>query len=134
MVNCSFQYAGLFGAAFRQCKLTGSSFSGANTAAMTIEGGDWSYTDLREQEFYKMRLEEINFKGADFNRAKLEKCRIRACNLEGAVISGASFRGSDLRDSVIDGLDILGADFHGARIDIGQAVAMARALGAVFKP
>ena len=77
IVNCTFQYAGLFAAVFEECKLTGTVFVGANTASIQIIGGDWSYTDLREMDFYKMELENINFRGADLNRAKLEKCRIK---------------------------------------------------------
>ena len=50
------------------------------------------------------------------------------------MISGASFRQSDLRDSNLGATDILGADFRGARIDVQQAIDMARALGAKFEP
>ena len=65
---------------FEECKMTGTVFVGANTASIQIIGGDWSYTDLREMDFYKMELENINFRGADLNRAKLEKCRIKNCD------------------------------------------------------
>ena len=60
IVNCTFQYASLFGASFEECKMTGTVFVGSDASALTIRGGDWSYTDLREMDFYKMDLEGEN--------------------------------------------------------------------------
>ena len=69
-VNCTFPYSGFFAAEFHQCKMTGSSFAGASCAGVLIKGGDWSYTDLRELDFSRMRLSAL--RGRTYGSAALK--------------------------------------------------------------
>lgn len=97
---------------------------------MVIRGGDWSYTDLRGIECYKMELDHINFEHADLRECLIEKCSMRYCNFRHALMSGTVLKESDLRDSVLDGVDLLGIRFCSVSIDLEQSAAISAALGA----
>lgn len=71
-----------------------------------------------------MRLRE-----ADLTGVRLEGASLLRCDLSGAWLHGADLTRCDLRGSDLGGLDPLTAKIGGAIIDVGQAAAVATALG-----
>lgn len=55
-VGCSFEGTSLFDAALLGCKLTGSRFGGCTLRPLTVDGGDWSYVELRDADLRGLEL------------------------------------------------------------------------------
>ena len=106
----------------------------ADCRCFTLEGGDWSYTDLREVDLSHQTMENVNFYGADLTGCRIEKSTLRDCNFTEARLSNARFCESDLRGSKLEGIDVLGIEWKNAKIDLAQAVLLAEALGAKYLP
>lgn len=133
-INCKFRYASLFAAEFTECKMTGSAFVGADCVCFQVQGGDWSYTDLRENDFSKMNLSHVNFSGADLRGCDFSKSSVRYCNFDEALLTGVSFCGADLRDSTLYNTDIFGINLKNAKVDLELAVCIASAHGVKYEP
>lgn len=132
-LGCNFKFANFFATVFDHCKMTGSSFAEAESELMTIDGGDWSYTELREIRFDRKQLRGIDFTGADLTGARFFKCRVENCTFREAVTDRLSFCQSDIRDSTFEEVDLLSLDLSGAVVDLGQCVALAEAAGAIYR-
>ena len=133
-LNCRFRFASFFASTVKECKMTGSDFGDADINCINIVGGDWSYTSLKELNFSKMELCDINFEGADLTGCVLEKCRIDGCSFYGANLMNASFKGSDLRGSNLTGIEVLDVNLQHTKVDLEQCVSIASGLGAVYTP
>lgn len=129
-LNCQFRLASLFGTTFEECKMTGSSFVESNMDAITIIGGDWSYTHLRFHRFKGLCLRKVKFTESDLYECNLEKCDLREADLTKAVLAKAKLAHADLRGAKIDGIDLKSFDLKDVKIDLAQAVEVARAYGA----
>ena len=123
-----------FASTVKECKMTGSDFGDADINCINIVGGDWSYTSLKELNFSKMELCDINFEGADLTGCVMEKCRIDGCSFYGANLMNVSFKGSDLRGSNLTGIEILDVNLQQTKVDLEQCVSIASGLGAVYTP
>ena len=76
-LNCTFRLARLFGATFDECKMTGSGFEEADLAAIKVDGGDWSFTDLSGRMLTSLDLKGVRFADANFAFADLRKSTLR---------------------------------------------------------
>ena len=56
LLNCAFKFCSMFSAEFHQCKTTGTSFSEIEMSTVTVNGGNWSYTNLRYCDFSSKKL------------------------------------------------------------------------------
>ncbi|WP_026688895.1 pentapeptide repeat-containing protein [Alteribacter aurantiacus] len=132
-LNCDFHMANLWTVHFSHCKMTGSSFIEAILTGMSIEEGDWSYTNFRlqalgkqnftnvrlmEADFYEADLTGVVFSGADLTRAKLMKANLKKADLREAVVDGINFKDLELNDTKLDWHQAIRvAESHGAKVD-----------------
>jgi uncharacterized protein YjbI with pentapeptide repeats len=68
---------------------------------------------------------------ADLTGADLSGCDLTGTDLTRAQLHGVRLRGADLRRAVLDGCDVDAVGWRDVRIDLAQAVLLARARGAV---
>jgi fluoroquinolone resistance protein len=129
-LNCQFRMANLFSTKFVECKMTGSSFEESNLDALTIQGGDWSYTHLRFHRLKGLNLRDVSFVEADLYECNLEKCDFQNADLSRAVLAHAILTHADLRGAKVDAVDWRSFDLTNVRLDLVQAVDVARAFGA----
>jgi fluoroquinolone resistance protein len=97
---------------------------------ITIDGGDWSYTNLRHANLSKQDLRGVRFFEADFTDTDLTKADLRDCNLERVSLSRAKLAGADLRGANLEGVGLKSLDVKGARMDREQSVLFMRSYGA----
>lgn len=64
-VNCDLRGANLATAVLAGCKLTGSDLTGARLLGLQVDGGDWSYTNLRSLDLVKVSLAGVRLAHAD---------------------------------------------------------------------
>lgn len=128
--NCRFQHANLFIAKFEQCKMVGSDFAGTQLGGVTISGGDWSYTNLRNADLSKQNLRGIRFCEADLYGCNLEKADLRNVDLTRCQMGKVRLQQADLRGATMSGVDFTSVDIKGVRIDMNLAVEFARSYGA----
>lgn len=110
--------------------MTGSSFGEADLSGVSIRGGDWSYTFLRNHHLKRCDLSGVLFKESDLYHCNFEKSNLRNADLSYANVSGVSFSGAVLRGAILDGIDLKSLNLKGARIDIAQAIQLAHSFGA----
>ncbi len=110
--------------------MTGSDFSGASLDGITIDGGDWSYTNLRLARLAKQNLRGIKFHEADLSGADLDKADLRDCDLSMALLAKANLQGTDLRGADMEGVDFKTLTLAGTKMDREQAVLFSKAYGA----
>jgi len=134
MLNCVFRMCSLFSTVFENCKMTGSAFFDIDAPYYEINGGDWSFTDLRDLSFYKMELYHVNFEGADFTGCCMDHAKITACSLRHARFGNTSMVSADLRESDLSGSNLPGLILRKTKIDLQQAVLLAESLGAYYEP
>ena len=72
---------------------------------MTVEGGDWSYVNLRGADLSGLDLTGVRLVEADLSEADLRGTVLRYCDLTRAV----------LRNVTLDGADLVGADLSERR-------------------
>ncbi|TAL26110.1 MAG: pentapeptide repeat-containing protein [Frankiales bacterium] len=130
-LGCRMERVRLFGSTLRGCKLTGSTFVRAALRPLTVDGGDWSYVSLRAADLRSVALAGVGLAEADLTDADLSGCDLTGADLSRARLRGVRLRGADLRGARLDGCDVDGVDWAEVRIDVSQAVLLARAHGAV---
>ena len=130
MTNCVFELCSLFDTVFESCKMTGSVFYETDCTCFSVIGGDWSFTDVRELDFYKMKLCDVNFDYADFTGCCLDGAVFQNCNLSHIKVGNTSAIGTDFRGSAMDGVDFRGIQMKKTKIDMAQAVLIASCMGA----
>ena len=130
MTNCVFELCSLFDTAFDSCKMTGSVSYEIDCTCFSITGGDWSFTDVRELDFYKMKLCGVNFDHADFTGCCLDQAVFQDCNLSHIKVGNTSAVGTDFRSSTMDGIDFRGIQMKKTKIDLTQAILIASCMGA----
>ena len=128
--RCVFELCSLFDTAFDSCKMTGSVFYEIDCTCFSIIGGDWSFTDVRELDFYKMKLCGVNFDHADFTGCCLDQAVFQDCNLSHIKVGNTSAVGTDFRSSTMDGIDFRGIQMKKTKIDLTQAILIASCMGA----
>lgn len=134
MLNCVIKMCSLFSTVFENCKMTGSAFLDIDAPYYEINGGDWSFTDVRDLSFYKMELVRVNFEGADFTGCCMDYARFFGCNLRHARFGNTSAVSADLRESDLSGSNLPGLILKKTKIDLQQAVLLAESLGAQYEP
>lgn len=134
ILNCIFRMCSMFSTVFDNCKLTGSAFFDVDAPYFEINGGDWSFTDLRDLPFYKMELHHINFEGADFTGCCMDHATISNCCMRHARFGSTSMVSADLRESDLSGSNLSGLILRKTKIDLQQAVLLAESLGADYEP
>jgi uncharacterized protein YjbI with pentapeptide repeats len=130
-LSCRFDRAKLLHASWQGCKLTGSQFPGAQLRPMTVEDCDWSYTSLRGVDLSGVDLSGQRFREADLTDADLRECDLTRADLDRARLQSAKLRGADLRGASMDEVNWRAFDVTGVRLDLVQAVQVARAHGAL---
>lgn len=133
LANCTFSYTYLFMARIEKCRLIGSSFANADLTGVVITGGDWSWSNLRQQTLKELDLRDMKLVEADLSGADLTKTDLRDSDLTRANFSGAKLLETDLRGAKLTGADLRTADLKGARMDISQAVYLAQSYGAIVE-
>lgn len=129
--NCSFRMAKLFNAEFLGCKLVGSSFDEADLSALVISRGDWSYVTLQFHDLRGRDLRGVRFAEADLYECNLERVDLRDADLTRANLLNARLAKADLRGANLEGIDLSALDLEGVRLDVAQAVQLARAHGVI---
>lgn len=124
-LSCKFKGATFFATTLRDCKMTGSDFADADCGMLTVEGGDLSYVNLRNQSFSKHHFDGVRFCGADLSGCRFRDCTISECDFAEAIVQNTSFFGSDLRGSSLGRLNLRGVDLKNARLDVEQCVTIA---------
>ena len=112
-------------------KLAGSQFPGAQLRPMTTTDSDWSWTSLRGADLSGLVLAGQRFREADLAGADLRECDLTGADLDRARLQGARLRGADLRGASTDAVDWRAFELTGVRLDLVQAVQVARAHGAL---
>ena len=130
-LSCRFDRAKLFDVSWTGCKLTGSQFPGATMRPLTSVESDWSYASLRGvdlsgADFSGQKLTEADLTDTDLRDSDLSRADLRHARLQTTLVRGADLRGADT-----EGVNWRGFDPTGVRLDLGQAVALARAHGAL---
>jgi len=69
--NCDLRRAVLSTAVFAGCKMTGSELIGARLVGVTIDGGDWSWVNWRQQSLVGLDLRGVLLVEADLSAADL---------------------------------------------------------------
>lgn len=128
--NCRFTGVNLFAAIFEECKMVGTDFTNVLWDGITINGGDWSYTNLRHANFTRQDLRSVRFMEADLTESKLEKADLRGADLTRTNLTKTKLAGADLRGADMSGVNFKALDLAKVRIDMFQAVAFAKAYGA----
>jgi len=127
-LSCQFNGASFFAVKFENCKMMGSELINTDCSLLQIEGGDWSYTNLRKQSFQKQNLCGIRFTGADLSDCRFNQCKMNDCEFDEAIVHETSFYRSDIRNSSIGNLNLFEISFRQALLDIGQCVTLAETL------
>jgi uncharacterized protein YjbI with pentapeptide repeats len=130
-LTCRFDRARLFDVSWTGCKLTGSQFPGATMRPMTSVECDWSWTSLRGAELSGTDLSRQRLREADLTDADLRECDLTEADLDHARLQGAKLRGADLRGASCEAVHWRALDLTGVRLDLAQAVLVARAHGAL---
>jgi fluoroquinolone resistance protein len=130
-LSCRFDRARLFDVSWTGCKLTGSQFPGATMRPMTSIECDWSYASLRGVDLSGLDLSGQKLTEADLTDTDLREADLRRADLRHARLQSTRLRGADLRGADTDAVNWRGFDLTGVRLDVGQAVAVARAHGAL---
>lgn len=60
-------------------------------------------------------LQKSDLRGADLSRVQLSQCKLK---------------GADMREAIVEGIDLKSLDLQGVRMDMEQAVLLARSFGA----
>jgi len=133
MKNCAFLTCRLSGATFfavklENCKMMGSDLTNTDCALLQIEGGDWSYTNLRKLSFQKQNLCGIKFVGADLSDCRFNQCKMNDCEFDDAIVHETSFYKSDIRNSSIARLNLFEISFKLAKLDASQCITIAEHL------
>ena len=132
-LSCRFERVRLAFSTWSGCKLTGSTFLRCDLRPLTVQGGDWSYVSLRQADLRRVSLAGLKLAEADLSDADLSECDLRGSDLPHARLRGVKLRGADLRGAVLDACEVDLVDWTGVRIDLAQAVLLARARGAVVE-
>ncbi len=85
--------------------MTGSVFSEVTWHGVRIEGGDWSYCNLRYAELSRVNFRDANLRDADCYQANLSGGCFQGADLSRAIFTQANIKGADLRGAVLTGID-----------------------------
>jgi len=127
-LSCRFAGASFFAVKLENCKMMGSDLMNTDCALLQIEGGDWSYTNLRNLSFQKQDLCGIRFLGADLTGCRFNQCKMNDCEFDEASVHDTSFYKSDIRNSSIASLNLFEINFKQALLDLEQCIAIAEYL------
>lgn len=126
LTDAAFERGQFYGAELRGAKITRGSFRSSNleTAGFqgaSIDGTDFTETELHLTEWTKALVTNATFERASFGDANLDGATFKSCNFKGADMSAdeedsrpttkAVFEDCDFRDSTWTGRDLSGATF-----------------------
>jgi fluoroquinolone resistance protein len=129
--NCRFRGGNLFLAQFIECKAVGANFTEARVEAITVQGGDWSYANLRHLDLEKLDARGVKFESADFYGSVLKSADLRDCDLRRVNFDQAKLEGVDFRGGQLEGVDLSTLSLKKAKMDMGQAILFAQCHGIV---
>ncbi len=132
-LSCRFERARMSNSVFEACKLTGSHFVGADLRPLETRDCDWSWTSLRGVDLSGTDLSGQRLTEADLTDADLRECDLSGADLTSARVQNARLRGADLRGASTGGVDFRQVDLKGVRLDVLQAVQVARTYGALVE-
>jgi uncharacterized protein YjbI with pentapeptide repeats len=132
-LSCRFERARMSNSVFEACKLTGSHFPGADLRPLESRDCDWSWTSLRGVDLSGTDLSGQRFTEADLTDADLRECDLQRADLTNARVQHLALRGSDLRGASTGGVDFRQVELKGVRLDLLQAVQVARTYGALVE-
>ncbi|WP_236636012.1 pentapeptide repeat-containing protein [Exiguobacterium sp. SH5S13] len=118
---------------FDQCKTTGSSFESCTFGGVTVRGGDWSFVNLRHAPLRKMDWSDVRLVEADLYGADLKESRWTNAALTRAVLQHADCTAADFIGADMDGVDFTDVTLKKTKLDVMQAVQVARSLGAIVE-
>lgn len=136
---CRFEFADLFGAEFRDCRLIGTNFERGSfaeqlTGKKYICSGKIENSNLSNASLAGLQLQGCSLKGNRWYETDIEKADFSGADLSEGEFSGihwstANFTGCDLRGASLQGLDLRTTDLSGAILDSWQACLLVSALG-----
>ena len=132
-LSCRFDRARLSNSVFEACKLTGSHFVGADLRPLETRDSDWSWTSMRGVDLSGTDLSGQRLNEADLTDADLRECDLTGADLTSARVQHTKLRGSDLRGAATGNVDFRHVDLTGVRLDVLQAVQVARTYGALVE-
>ena len=94
---------------------------------------DWSWTSLRGVDLSGTDLSGQKFVEADLTDADLRECDLSGTDLTNARVHHLKLRGADLRGASTGGVDWRQVELKGVRLDVLQAVQVARIHGALVE-
>ncbi len=118
LAGADFSRESLGGRHFQDVRLNGADFSEASLRGVVFEDCDLSGAELTSADLVDCAL----------LRCRLERARLFGSTLRGCKLTGSTFLRAELRPLVVDG-----GDWSRVRIDLAQAVLLARARGAVVE-
>ncbi len=132
-LSCRFERARMSNSVFEACKLTGSHFVAADLRPLETRDCDWSWTSLRGVNLSGSDLSGQKLVEADLTDADLRECDLTGADLTNARVQHLKLRGADLRRASTGGVDWRQLDLKGVRLDLLQAVQVARTYGALVE-
>lgn len=129
-LNCQFDGANLFLTEFDQCKMTGSSFESCTFEGVVVREGDWSFVNLRHAPLRKMDWSGVRLNEADLYGADLKESTWTNASLSRAVLQHADCTDADFVGAEMDGIDFTDVTLKRTKLDVMQAVQVARSFGA----
>jgi uncharacterized protein YjbI with pentapeptide repeats len=132
-LSCRFERARLSNTVFEACKLTGSHFVGTDLRPLEARDCDWSWTSLRGVDLSGTDLSGQKMVEADLTDADLRECDLTGADLTSARVQHAKLRGADLRGASTGNVDWRQVELTGVRLDVLQAVQVARTFGALVE-
>jgi uncharacterized protein YjbI with pentapeptide repeats len=132
-LSCRFDRARLSNSVLEACKLTGSQFLGSDLRPLEARDCDWSWTSLRGVDLSGTDLSGQKFVEADLTDADLRECDLSRTDLTNARVHHLKLRGADLRGASTGGVDWRQVELKGVRLDVLQAVQVARIHGALVE-
>ncbi len=132
-LSCRFDRSRMSNSVFDACKLTGSYFLGADLRPLETRDSDWSWTSLRGVDLSGTDLSGQKLAEADLTDADLRECDLHGADLTNARVQHVKLRGADLRGASTGGVDWRQFELKGVRLDVLQAVQVARTHGALVE-
>jgi len=132
-VACSFNRTRVTGMVLEDCKLAGSTFVDVLLKSLSVRGGgDFSAVSFGAADMRELDLSDAKLVGANLTGARLDKGSLARANLTDVRWGDTSLCDVDLRGATFNTLDPRRVTLTGARVEVDQAVLLARTLGLII--
>jgi len=132
--NCSWKNSYFRDTVFFECKGDGSDFSQSSFIHASINGGSYHYGNFSATLWKLSEIKNSEFEDSFFSEAKFKNTVFDQLNLIRTDFFKAQLKGMDLSSCLIDGISVSDTfkELNGLRLNVEQAVVIARLLGVKF--